>query len=70
MTGLLIDGGVEALMEGPDGALIVRPGDRVGDYVVRSIQPHAVTLRRRQGDRTLVERVKLTDRTGAEEERP
>ncbi len=53
--------GVYALIEGPEGQSVVRPGDSVGDYRVESITASAVVLKRVVGNETYIQTVPLTD---------
>lgn len=53
--------GVFALIEGPEGQSVVRPGDMLGEYRVESINATAVVLKRTVGNQTFVQTVPLTD---------
>jgi len=65
VAGILSGAGVYALIEGPEGLSIVKPGDMVGEYRVQSISPRSVTLRRTFGNQVFTQVVPLTDVTTA-----
>ncbi len=53
--------GVYALIEGPEGQTVVRPGDTLGDYRVEAIKARSVVLKRKVGNVTYTQEVPLTD---------
>lgn len=65
VAGILSGVGVYALIEGPEGLSIVKPGDMVGEYRVQAINPRSVTLRRTFGNQIFTQVVPLTDVTTA-----
>lgn len=44
MTGFLIGNGVYAVLESSEGAVVVNPGDHVGDRIVSDIRPNETRL--------------------------
>jgi hypothetical protein len=46
VAGILSGHGVYALLDGPEGQQVVKPGDSVGDYRVDSINSDSVTLKK------------------------
>jgi hypothetical protein len=61
VAGILSGNGVYALIEGPDGQAVVKPGDTLDEYRVASIDADSVTLRRKVGNQTFTQVVPLTD---------
>lgn len=66
VAGVLSGSGVYALLDGPEGQIVVKPGDPVGDYRVDSITGDAVTLKRvvklpAGGTQTYTQVIPLTD---------
>ena len=66
LRGSAISGGVCASLDGPSGVDIVRPGQVLDDgFRVEEIGAGSVTLTRVDGNRTFVERIRLSDATSA-----
>jgi translation initiation factor IF-2 len=61
VAGILSGQGVYALVEGPEGQTVVKPGDMLGDYRVESINATSISLKRKVGNRTYRQTVPLTD---------
>ncbi len=61
VAGIATGLGVYALLEGPSGQVVVRPGDMVGDYRVEAIRSRSVILKRVVGNVTYTQEVPLTD---------
>lgn len=61
VAGILTGDGAYALLERPDGVMVVKPGDVVAGYRVDAIRASSVVLRRRDGNRTYTQIVPLTD---------
>ena len=65
VAGILSGNGVYALVDGPEGQSVVKPGDTLGEYRVASINSDSVTLKRtvKYGDtsQTYTQVVPLTD---------
>jgi hypothetical protein len=61
VAGILSGQGVYALVEGPEGQTVVKPGDMLGDYRVESINATSISLKRTVGNRTYRQTVPLTD---------
>ncbi len=65
VAGILSGNGVYALLDGPEGQTVVKPGDPVGEYTVASINPDSVVLKREvkngQFKQTYTQVVPLTD---------
>lgn len=61
VSGILTGSGVMALLEGPEGPQVVRPGDMVGEYRVEQIESTSVTLKRKVGNQEFTQVVPLTD---------
>jgi len=61
VAGILTGNGVYALIEGPEGAAVVKPGDPLGDYRVESINANSVTLKKKENNRVYTQVVPLTD---------
>ncbi len=61
VSGILTGAGVFASLEGPDGNMVVRPGDAVGDYNVENITSNSVTLKRVVGVQTFIQEIPLSD---------
>jgi len=69
VAGIATGLGVYALLEGPSGQVVVRPGDMVGDYRVEAIRSRSVILKRVVGNVTYTQEVPLTD-VGSTRARP
>lgn len=66
VSGILAGSGVLALLDGPEGSYVVRPGQTLDDgFRVETIAADAVTLTKTEGRRSIVESIRLTDRTAA-----
>jgi len=61
VSGIATGQGVYALIEGPEGQSVVRPGDMLGDYRVEAIRSRSVILKRKVGNVTYTQEVPLTD---------
>jgi len=61
VAGIATGQGVYALVEGPEGQNVVRPGDMVGEYRVEAIRSRSVILKRTVGNVTYTQEVPLTD---------
>jgi len=65
VAGILSGNGIYALVEGPEGQTVVKPGDPLGDYRVDSIRDDSVVLKRTEKignlTRTYTQVVPLTD---------
>lgn len=64
VAGILTGSGIYALVDGgPEGPVVVKPGDMLGDtgYRVTSINASSITLRRKVGNQTYTQIVPLTD---------
>lgn len=61
VAGIVTGVGVYALVEGPDGTTVVRPGDTLGEYRVENITPTSVVLKRTVGNQVFTQVVPLTD---------
>jgi len=61
VAGILSGDGAYALVEGPEGQSVVKPGDMLGEYRVAAIDADSVTLRRKVGTQTFTQKVPLTD---------
>lgn len=61
VAGIATGQGVYALIEGPEGQNVVRPGDMLGDYRVEAIRSRSVILKRKVGNVTYTQEVPLTD---------
>ena len=62
VSGIAISGGVYAILESRLGVEVVRPGHVLDDgYRVEAIGADVVTLTKADGNRRVVERVRLTD---------
>lgn len=61
VAGILTGNGSWALLDGPDGQAVVKPGDMVGEYRVDSINQDSVVLKRKVGNRTFTQVVPLSD---------
>jgi len=61
VSGIATGTGVYALVEGPEGQTVVRPGDSLGDYRVEAIRSRSVVLKRKVGNVTYTQEVPLTD---------
>ncbi len=61
VAGIATGQGVYALIEGPEGQNVVRPGDMLGDYRVEAIRSRSVVLKRKVGNVTYTQEVPLTD---------
>ncbi len=61
VSGILTGNGVYALLEGPDGTKVVKPGDDVDGYRVASINPDSVVLKRKFDRQVFTQVVPLTD---------
>lgn len=61
VAGIATGLGVYALIEGPEGQSVVRPGDMLGEYRVEAIRARSVILKRKVGNVTYTQEVPLTD---------
>jgi hypothetical protein len=62
VSGIAISGGVYAILESRLGVEVVRPGQVLDDgYRVEAIGADVVTLTKADGNRRVVERIRLTD---------
>lgn len=61
VAGIVTGVGVYALVEGPEGTTVVRPGDMLGEYRVENITPTSVVLKRTVGNQIYTQVVPLTD---------
>lgn len=73
VAGILTGSGIYALLDGgPEGPIVVKPGDTVGEtgYRVASINANSITLRRKEGGRVYTQVVPLTDAGSSLPSRP